>query len=88
MNPGRLGDRWATKKGLLAPGPARPPGHGDRLLAVSEVAKLLSVSDATVYALCARGILAHVRVLNAIRIAPTALNALLSSPQRRVGGDD
>jgi hypothetical protein len=46
-------------------------------LAVGEVAKLLSVPDATVYTLCARGILAHVRILNAIGVAPTAPNALL-----------
>jgi excisionase family DNA binding protein len=66
---------------------ARLPGHRDRLLSVSEVAELLSVSDATVYALCARGILAHVRVLNAIRVAPAALNALLTSPHQRGGSD-
>jgi excisionase family DNA binding protein len=66
---------------------ARLPGHRDRLLSVSEVAELLSVSDATVYALCARGILAHVRVLNAIRVLPASVNAMLMSPHRRVGGD-
>jgi excisionase family DNA binding protein len=63
------------------------PGHRDRLLSVSEVSELLTVSDATVYALCARGILAHVRVLNAIRVAPAALNALLTSPHQRGGSD-
>jgi excisionase family DNA binding protein len=66
---------------------ARLPGHRDRLLSVTEVAELLSVSDATVYALCARGILAHVRILNAIRVAPAALNALLTSPHQRGGSD-
>ena len=66
----------------------RLPDCGGGLLAVGEVAKLLSVSDATIYALCARGILAHVRVLNAIRVAPAAVNALLTSPHRGVDGDD
>ncbi len=42
-----------------------PPG---RLLAVREAARLLRVSTATVYELCARGELAHVRVLNVIRV--------------------
>ncbi len=35
---------------------ARLPGDRDRPFSVSEVAELLSVSDATVYALCAGGI--------------------------------
>jgi excisionase family DNA binding protein len=39
-----------------------------RLLTVREAARLLWVSPATVYKLCARGELAHVRVLNVIRI--------------------
>jgi excisionase family DNA binding protein len=39
------------------------------LLTVREVAALLRVSTATVYELCARGKLRHVRVLNAIRVA-------------------
>jgi excisionase family DNA binding protein len=48
----------------------------DRLrtfLTVREVAALLRVSTATVYELCARGKLRHVRVLNAIRVAPCDL---------------
>jgi len=36
---------------------------------VAEVAKLLRLSTATVYKLCACGELAHVRIGNAIRIA-------------------
>jgi excisionase family DNA binding protein len=39
------------------------------MLTVREVARLLRVSTATVYKLCARGELAHVRVLNSIRIS-------------------
>lgn len=40
----------------------------ERRLRVREVAGLLGVSTATVYKLCARGELGHVRVLNALRI--------------------
>jgi excisionase family DNA binding protein len=43
------------------------------LLTVREVAGVLRVSTATVYKLCARGELAHVRVLNLIRIPEGAL---------------
>jgi excisionase family DNA binding protein len=45
------------------------------LLTVREVATFLRVSTATVYELCARGKLRHVRVLNAIRIAVRDLGA-------------
>ncbi len=38
------------------------------MLSVREVARVLRVSTATVYKLCARGELAHLRVLNVIRI--------------------
>jgi excisionase family DNA binding protein len=38
------------------------------LLTVREAARVLRVSTATVYKLCARGELAHMRVLNVIRI--------------------
>jgi excisionase family DNA binding protein len=42
--------------------------RSDALLTVREAARFLRVSTATVYKLCARGELAHVRVLNVIRI--------------------
>jgi excisionase family DNA binding protein len=54
----------------------RPP-EGVALLSVSEVARRLGVCSATVYALCARGALRHVRVLNAIRVAPRDLEAFV-----------
>jgi excisionase family DNA binding protein len=47
------------------------------LLTVKEVAACLRVSTATVYELCARGKLRHIRVLNAIRVAPFDLQALV-----------
>jgi excisionase family DNA binding protein len=43
------------------------------LLTVREAARVLRVSTATVYKLCTRGELAHVRVLNRIRIPEGAL---------------
>jgi predicted DNA-binding transcriptional regulator AlpA len=47
------------------------------LLSVRQVAGKLGVCTATVYALCARGALPHVRVLNAIRVAPGGLEAFV-----------
>jgi excisionase family DNA binding protein len=41
----------------------------EELLSVREVALLLKLSTATVYSLCERGELAHVRVSNAIRVS-------------------
>jgi excisionase family DNA binding protein len=46
------------------------------LLTVREAARVLRVSTATVYRLCARGVLGHVRVLNSIRIPSEALGML------------
>ncbi len=53
----------------------------DHLLCVREVAARLGVSTATVYKLCERGELPHVRVSNAIRIAPADLEAFCSAPR-------
>ena len=44
---------------------------------MKEVAKLLQVCNATVYKLCEKGELAHVRILNSIRIAPADLSDLI-----------
>ncbi len=46
------------------------------LLTVREAARVLRVSTATVYKLCARGELAHVRALNIIRIPQGAVGRL------------
>lgn len=58
-------------------------GAGD-LLSVRQVAESLGVSAPIVYRLCDRGELAHVRVMNAIRIAPEDLAAYVAA--RRRGG--
>ncbi|MBI3182075.1 MAG: helix-turn-helix domain-containing protein [Myxococcales bacterium] len=49
------------------------------MLTVRQVAERLGVSTATVYALVERGELAHVRVSNAIRVAPADLAAYLEA---------
>ena len=49
------------------------------LMNVSEVARRLGVSAATVYGLCDRQELAHVRVANAIRVAPADLAAFVQA---------
>jgi excisionase family DNA binding protein len=45
------------------------------LLSVADVARKLRVSEATIYKLCARGSLPHIRILNTVRIAPEDVDA-------------
>ena len=52
------------------------------LLTVREAARVLQVSTATVYKLCTRGELGHVRVLNSIRIPSEVLVMLQGSTGR------
>jgi excisionase family DNA binding protein len=59
-------------------------GAGEGLLSVRDVAARLGVCTATVYRLVGEGQLAHVRVLNAIRVAPPDLAAFIEA-QRRGG---
>jgi excisionase family DNA binding protein len=49
-------------------------------MTVAEVAKTLGVSRSTVYHLCERGELRHVRVSNAIRVHRTAVMAYFRRP--------
>ncbi len=72
----------------LGTGVSGSPGgasHGapDRLLSVKQVAEHLGVTTATVYGLCAHGRLAHVRILNVIRIAPSDLSEFITSCRLR-----
>jgi excisionase family DNA binding protein len=60
-------------------------GGREALLTVRDVAAQLGVCGATVYRLVAEGQLAHVRVLNAIRVAPPDLEAFIEA--RRRGSD-
>jgi len=51
----------------------------DTPLTVRQVAAQLGVTPITVYRLVGRGVLAHLRVSNAIRIDPAALAAYLAT---------
>ncbi len=55
----------------------------ERMLTVREAARLLAVSTATVYKLCAEDDLPHVRVLNALRIRAAELASLAAPKARR-----
>jgi len=61
---------------------------GVAVLTVKEVATLLRVSTDSVYGLCARGELPHVRVSNAIRIATIDLSAFIADGRTRSGAYD
>jgi excisionase family DNA binding protein len=50
----------------------------DRLLRVADVAERLRVCAATVYRLCERGELAHVRIVHSIRVRRADLDALVA----------
>jgi excisionase family DNA binding protein len=56
------------------------------LFTAQEAARVLHVSTATVYRLCAQSKLPHVRVSNAIRIAPTDLTAFIARRRRSFSG--
>jgi len=61
----------------------RVVGEGEEaLLTVRDVAARLGVCTATVYRLVGEGQLAHVRVLNAIRVAPRDLEAFIEAQRR------
>jgi excisionase family DNA binding protein len=55
------------------------------LHSVKQVAEHLGVTTATLYGLCADGRLAHVRILNVIRIAPSDLSEFIVSCRRLKG---
>jgi excisionase family DNA binding protein len=62
--------------------PADLDADPGRLLTVREVAARLAVCTATVYALCERGELRHVRVASAIRIHPADVETLIAIERR------
>ena len=91
MRESRTSGSVGASGGSLAPGATRldgiaadgEDGRSDRsLLSVRQVAKLLGVCAATVYALCEQRKLPHFRVLNAIRIDPKAVKRFLSRARR------
>jgi len=58
------------------------PSSAPALLTVREVARRLGVRPVTVYRLCDRGELAHVRVSYAIRVRPEDLDAYLHASSK------
>jgi len=92
MRESRTSGSVGASGGSLAPGATRldgiaadgEDGRSDRsLLSVRQVAKLLGVCTATVYALCRQRKLPHFRVLNAIRIDAGDLKKFLARSRRR-----
>ena len=71
-----------AQSGHLNPG-SSPPLRGRRqpLLTVREVALHLGVSNAIVYRLVNSGAIAHMRIANAVRIRPAALDAFLTEAE-------
>jgi excisionase family DNA binding protein len=57
-------------------------GGYDNLLSVRQVAEQLAVSTATIYRMAERGHLPHVRISNAIRVAPRELAAFIDRQRR------
>jgi len=60
-------------------GSSRGTSRDQPLLSVKEVACQLGIATATVYGLCAERRLAHVRILNGIRVAKSDLDAFIAS---------
>jgi excisionase family DNA binding protein len=81
---GRFGQSFAAPVLHDARGSRVVGGEQDRLLTVRQVAARLEVSTATVYALIARGELAHLRVSNAIRVARLDLAAYVTAARRKL----
>ena len=78
---GRVAPVWPQSTGVRL----RVLDGGVRnLLSVRQVAERLSVSTATVYRLAERGELPHLRLSNAVRVAPADLEAFID---RRKRGD-
>jgi excisionase family DNA binding protein len=65
----------------LLQGKRRKAGVVPTLLSVRDAAKALSVSTATIYALCRRGEFPHIRVSNAIRIPALVLERARMRPR-------
>jgi excisionase family DNA binding protein len=58
---------------------ARGRERDEPLLSVADVARQLAVSTATVYGLCTSGKLAHVRIMNVLRVRPADLRQFVKA---------
>jgi excisionase family DNA binding protein len=74
------------QKEPAGPTKTRAPAPSGRLLSVREAAEALGVCTATLYTIVERGELPHVRISNAIRIAPSDLAAFVEARRQRGGG--
>jgi excisionase family DNA binding protein len=81
------GAEVASLPALNPPRALRAVSGAERWLTVREAAEQLQVSTALVYRLVESGELAHVRVSNAIRVAPADLAVYLASRRRPGGGN-
>jgi len=86
---GPVGSSWGVSGLVSGNVPARAKlravdGGADNLLSVRQVAARLGVNPATIYALCERGEIPHLRVSNAIRVDPGDLARFIADG-RRVG---
>lgn len=79
----QMGDLTKPFAASLLHGSAR---SGAVLLGAGEVATRLGVCKDTVYELCKRGELKHVRILNAIRVHPEDLAAFIERRRRGAPG--
>jgi excisionase family DNA binding protein len=87
VQPSELHPGWENNPGTAVPGPTTPTPNDlgvlysgrNRLLTVREVAEQLGVCAATVYRLCERGELPHVRIVQSIRIRPGDLQGFLAA---------
>ena len=71
-----------TKSPLKTKPKKRLPRPTANTVTVRDVAQRLLVCSATVYKLCAAGELVHVRISNAIRVAPTDLAEFIARRRR------
>jgi len=76
-------DATLDQRGFVPPVSPRRVELPEQLLTVREVAQRLRVCPATVYKLCAAGELVHVRISNAIRVAPRELAEFLARRRSR-----
>ncbi len=76
-------DTTPNQPGFVPPVSPRYSELPELLLTVHEVAQRLRVSSATVYKLCTAGDLAHIRISNAIRVAPTDIAEFIARRRYR-----